>query len=168
MAGKRVHMPALHLHAADDEPTAPRHASILDHSSFLTICPHCSKVISQNLYRCGWCGKELPGKQDRRAAPRITTAMDCQLIFEGMLHRAFLLEISMKGALVLTRLQLPNDSEVLVQIDARTPLGSLTLTGKTMQRDPSEGERSLIKRLVVKFNHGSQELIEFMDRLARL
>ena len=109
--------------------------------------------------------KERP-VQDRRSVSRIQVHLDCQFTFQGIEYAAFIRDISLKGAFLLSSFMPPYGANLTIRIKTALLEDPLILEGKVVRRDCKEIERGKARAFMINFSHNPLALVTLISKLA--
>ena len=104
--------------------------------------------------------------QDRRSASRIQVHLECQFTFQGIEYAAFIRDLSLKGAFLLSSFMPPYGASLSIRIKTALLKDPLTLEGKIVSSDCKEIERGTARAFTINFSHTSLALVTLINRLA--
>jgi len=104
--------------------------------------------------------------QDRRSASRLQVHLDCQFTFQGTEYEAFVRDISLKGAFLLSSFMTPNGANLSVRIKTDLMENPVVLEGKIMRSDCKEIERGRVHAFAVSFSYLPLALVTLISKLA--
>ena len=104
--------------------------------------------------------------QDRRSASRIQVHLDCQYTFQGIEHDAFIRDISLKGAFLLSSFMPPYGANLSIRIKTALLEDPLILEGKIVRSDFKQIERGTVRPFIISFSYTSLALVTLISKLA--
>jgi len=104
--------------------------------------------------------------QDRRSVSRLESLLDCRFSFEGTEHKAFIRDLSLKSAFLLSTFMPPHGVIISIKLETPALTGPLILEGKIVRRDCSHTDRGTTGAFVVTFSHSSPEFIRLVSKLS--
>ena len=101
--------------------------------------------------------------KDQRSVSRVKANLSCQFSFEGLLHDAYIMNLSLNGAFLWSTFIPPKGSHVVITL--KTPLlkNGLTLESEVVRTQGAMKDG--INAFAVRFSHNSLDLIELVKNL---
>jgi hypothetical protein len=104
--------------------------------------------------------------QDRRRVSRIQVHLDCQFTIQGIEYEAFIRDISLKGASLLSTFMPPYGANLSITIKTALLEDPLILEGNIVRCDYKHIERGTARPFVISFSHSSLALVTLIKKLA--
>jgi hypothetical protein len=103
--------------------------------------------------------------QDRRGISRLIARLDCEFIYEGVGHKAVLVDLSLRGAFLSSKYLPPKGGHVTVTLQPPHVKKTLTLDGKVIRGGWGMSEHGELSRFGIQFSHSPSDLIELIGKL---
>ena len=103
--------------------------------------------------------------QDRRNTSRVMARLDCCLIIDGVSHKAVIVDLSMKGAFLSTKILPPNGSTVTVSIKPPAVKKELMFTGTVTRGTWVTSDHGKLGRFGVRFGTHPTDLLMLVSKL---
>jgi hypothetical protein len=103
--------------------------------------------------------------QEYRESLRIGLNLDCRYTFGGIEYKAFIKDISLTGALLLSDFMPPWGSDISIKIETSHLKLPLILGSKIVRRDLNCADGDTAGAFAVAFNHSSPGLLQLIDEL---
>ena len=103
--------------------------------------------------------------QDRRNISRISTRFNCRFDYEGVVRDAVVLNLSLKGALLSSRVMPPIDADVTMIMKPPGCKETLKLNGKVIRGGWGVSDHGAIGRFGVRFTTSSADLLTLISKL---
>jgi hypothetical protein len=101
--------------------------------------------------------------QDRRLASRVTANLHCKFSFKGLVHEAYVTNLSLNGALLSSPFRPPERSNIVITLKSTLLKNPLTMPSEVVLTDfvLENG----MDEFAVRFSHTSLDLIELIKHL---
>jgi hypothetical protein len=93
--------------------------------------------------------------------------LKCQITFEGIEYEAFIRDISLKGALLLSTFTPPWGANISIRLEASLLEDPLILEGKIVRSDCKQTERGSVDAFTIRFSHNSPVLVRLINKLVK-
>jgi hypothetical protein len=93
--------------------------------------------------------------------------MPCKFTFGGVEHKAFIGNISLRGASIWQTIMPPKGANVAIKLEASSLDSPLILEGKVVRTDCKNTDRGTAGAFVVTFSNSSPEFIRLLSNLSR-
>lgn len=93
--------------------------------------------------------------------------MNCTFEFEGVEHHAFIRDISLTGAFLLSTFMPPHGAEISIKLQSSLLKSSMSLDAKIVRRECNYTDRGATEAFSVKFSRSSLDLVRLIGRLAQ-
>jgi hypothetical protein len=101
--------------------------------------------------------------KDQRSVSRVKANLNCQFSFEGLLHEAHIINLSLNGAFLWSSFVPPKGSHIVITL--KTPLLKNTLTVESHVVRTQGVLKDGASAFAVRFSHNSLDLIELVKNL---
>ena len=101
--------------------------------------------------------------QDRRNISRMIVRMDCQFTHEGVVHKAVLVDLSLKGAFFSATFLPPKDSLITVKLVSPVTKKPLVFDGSVIRGTWAMSDHGKRSRFGISFRYAPTELIPLMN-----
>ena len=102
--------------------------------------------------------------KDQRSVSRITANLGCQFTFEGLIHDAYIMNVSLNGAFLWSPFTPPKGGHVIITLS--TPLLKNILTLESEVVRTQSVSKDGVSAFAVRFSDSSQDLIELVKNLS--
>jgi hypothetical protein len=103
--------------------------------------------------------------QDRRNTSRVMARLDCSLTVDGAEHKAVIVDLSMKGAFLSSKILPRNGSTVTVAIQPPAVKKELVFTGTVIRGTRVTSDHGELGRFGIRFGSNSTDLLMLISKL---
>ena len=101
--------------------------------------------------------------KDKRAVSRVAANLRCQFSIEGLVHEAYIANLSLDGAFLLSDFIPPEKSRVVITLKSPLLKNTLTMESEVVRTECVLKEGA--DAFAVRFSHTSLDLIELVKKL---
>jgi hypothetical protein len=103
--------------------------------------------------------------QDRRSLARVSSFLDCEFAFAGDTRKAVILDLSLNGALLASRVPPPKDATVTLYVTSKLLKRNLALNGTVLRSCEFMAEAGGRNAFAIRFNGRLLELAPLVTAL---
>jgi hypothetical protein len=103
--------------------------------------------------------------QDRRNVSRVMARLDCSFTFDGVVHKAVIVDLSLKGAFFSAKILPPNGSTVSFTIPPPAVKKELVFTGTVIRGTWVTSDHGKLGRFGIRFGAHSTDLLKLISKL---
>ncbi len=92
--------------------------------------------------------------------------LDCQFTFEGVSHKAVIIDISLKGAFFSARFLPPNGSTICVSLPSPASKKDLAFNGTVIRGTWAMSDHGKLGRFGIRFGFANADLITLINKLS--
>ena len=101
--------------------------------------------------------------QDRRSISRAIVRLDCQFTHEGVIHKAVIVDLSLKGAYFSASYLPPNNAAITVTLSPPVTKKQLVFDGKVIRGTWAMSDHGKRGRFGINFAYTPVDLIPLMN-----
>jgi hypothetical protein len=103
--------------------------------------------------------------QDRRKISRVIARLDCQFTYEGITHKAVMVDLSLKGAFFSAAFLPPKDSHITVTLNSPATRKPLVFDGTITRGTWAMSDHGKLARFGIHFRYAPADLIALIGKL---
>ncbi len=104
--------------------------------------------------------------QDRRHVSSMTALLSCEFTFEQTIHKAVIVDISLRGAFLSSKILPPKGSLIKISLQSTALAKPLTLDGEVLRGETGWTEHGRAGRFAIRFLRPDTELIGLIKALS--